>query len=169
MRRALVALGLVLALATPARSDTDLTALANTVVTRAESAELHDIAHQRAVEIASDFSHNGQREGTAEILAYNQTGPARALEQWLGSPPHLAILLDPNLRLVGCGSHTSDGLYFAACVFTAGEPIAVARTPTPTPVGATPTAGATAPAPPAGTEPAPTPSPPVLLPDTATP
>lgn len=155
MRRVAVALAIAGAwLLAPisAYSDTDLTGLVNTTfLTRTEDAGLHDIAHQRAVEISTDFSHAGRRDGTAEVLAYNGLGAARAVEQWLGSPDHLAILSDPTYTLIGCGSHVVVSAYYAVCVLKAGEPVEVARTPNPTPVGAMPTAGAS----------------PVLLPNTA--
>ena len=155
-------------------SDTDLTGLVNSAYfPRTESAELHAIAHQRAVEISTNFSHDGMRPGMAEVLAYNGLGAARAVEQWIASPSHHAILSDPAFREIGCGSHIVGDVYFAACVLTwgdspppqapvpappaevpiqSGEPVVAARSPKPTPVGSTPTAGAT----------------PVLLPNTAT-
>lgn len=159
MRRVAVALALAGAwLLAPisAYSDTDLTALVNgTFLARTEDPALHEIAHQRAVEISTDFSHDGRREGTAEVLASNGLGATRAVEQWVGSPDHFAILSDPQWTLIGCGSHVVGTIYYAACVLIAGEPVEVARTPNPTPVGSIPTAGAT--------------PEPVLLPNTAMP
>ena len=77
----------------PVYSDNDLTALVNAAfLPRTESAELHDIAHQRAVEISTDFSHNGIRAGTAEVLAWNSgyADPiAEVLSGWAGSPTHI--------------------------------------------------------------------------------
>jgi hypothetical protein len=156
-----VAVGIALALLKPqpVLSDGTLTALVNsTYVQRTEDASLHDIAHQRAVEIASDWSHNGMRDGTAEVLAYNSgfADPiAKAISQWAGSPTHAAILSDPSYTRIGCAEHVTDGTHWFACVLAA-EPTGAARTPNPTPVGSTPTSGATTP-------------PPVPLPDTAMP
>ena len=159
MRRVVVALavaGAWLLAPISAYSDTDLTALVNqTFIPRTEDASLHDIAHQRAVEISTDFSHAGIRPGTAEVLAYNGLGAERAVQQWVGSPDHYAILMDPRWTRIGCGSHTTSGVYYTACVL-AGEPVEVARTPNPTPVGSIPTSGAT-------------PPPPVTLPNTRMP
>jgi hypothetical protein len=157
-----VAVGVLLALVrpSPVLSDSGLTALVNAAyLPRTEDALMHDIAHQRAVEIASDWSHNGMRDGTAEVLAYNQgfADPvSKAISQWQGSPTHAAILSDPSYTRIGCAEHvTSDGTHWFACVLAA-EPVGAARTPNPTPVGSTPTSGATTPAP-------------VLLPNTAMP
>lgn len=173
MRRAVVAIGLLLVLTTStARADADLTSIVNVAYPpRTSEATLHEIAHQRAVEIASDFSHNGQRDGTAEVLAWNSgfdDPVTNVLNQWLRSPEHDAILTNPVYTKIGCGSYTTDdGRYFAACVLTApqsAESVGTARSPKPTPAGSTPASGATTviPAPPAGTAPA-------LLPDTAAP
>ena len=151
-------------------SDADLTGLVNSAfLQRTEDATLHDLAHQRAVEIATDFSHNGQRPGTAEVLAYNGLGAARAVEQWLTSPPHFEILSNSAFREIGCGSHIVGEIYYAACVLTWGD------SPPPQPVVPAPPAEVpppvTVPAPPApsGSGPAtPTPTP-FLLPDAAMP
>jgi hypothetical protein len=159
MRR-IVLVVLLLLIPSPVLSDGTLTALVNQAwLTRTEDASLHDIAHQRAVEIASDWSHNGQRPGTAEVLAYNQgfADPAsKAIEQWASSPTHAAILADPQWTRIGCAEYVTGNISWFACVL-AGEPVEAARTPNPTPVGAIPTAGAT-----------PTPAP-VLLPNTRMP
>jgi hypothetical protein len=141
MRR-IVLVVLLLLIPSPVLSDGTLTALVNQAwLTRTEDASLHDIAHQRAVEIASDWSHNGQRPGTAEVLAYNQG------------------FADPASKAIGCAEDDTGNISWFACVL-AGEPVEAARTPNPTPVGAIPTAGAT---PPPQVTPAP-----VLLPNTAT-
>ena len=170
MRRVAVALALAGAwLLAPisAYSDTDLTSLVDqTFLARTEDASLHDIAHQRAMEISTDFSHAGIRPGTAEVLAYNGLGAGRAVEQWLGSPDHAAILLDPQWTLIGCGSHVASGVYWAVCVLTWGgspppqDPVPAPPAEIPPPV--------TVPAPPApsGSGSASTPEP-VLLPNTA--
>ena len=147
---------ILLALALPGSTvaDSGLTGLVNSAyLPRTESTALHDIAHQRAVEISSDFSHNGQRSGTAEVIAYNSgfADPVgHVLGQWQGSPPHDAILSDPSLTLIGCGSYFDGVTTWFACLLATGS------TQPP----------ATPPAPPDGTEPAPTPAP--LLPNTAT-
>lgn len=107
-----------------AYADTDLEALvAEAFHARVQDAGLHEIAHQRAVEIADNFSHEGRRPGTAEVLAYNGLGAARAVQQWLGSPDHFAILSDPQWGRIGCGSHVVDSVYYGVCVLTwGGEP-----------------------------------------------
>ena len=164
-------------------SDTDLTGLVNSAYfPRTESAELHELAHQRAqYQVAysggvcdgdGSLTHEGLT--THEVLACNGSGPERAVQQWIASPTHHAILADPSLSLIGCATAPgSDGSLFYACVLVpsnppppieqiaptpeptiqSGEPVVAARSPKPTPVGSTPTAGAT----------------PVLLPNTALP
>lgn len=146
MRRWVVAIGIALALTqSTARADVDMTALVNAAfLSRNTDVTLHDIAHQRAVEISSDFSHNGWRGGMGEVLAWNtgHSDPAgHALNQWLGSPPHNALLSDPAYTDIGCGSYVTEGRYYAVCVLTAGgdgntplqEP-ATNPTPTSTPL-----------------------------------
>lgn len=153
MRRVAVALALAGAwLLAPisAYADPDLTALVNAAYfPRTET--LHDLAHQRAqyqvtysggVCAENSLTHDGWI--TAEVLACNYSGPARAIEQWQGSPPHHAILSDPSFDQIGCATaYGVAGAQFHACVLIAGEPVAAARTPNPTPVGSIPTAGAT--------------------------
>ena len=150
LRRAAVALAIAGAwLLAPVSvySDSDLTGLvAGAYFPRTESAELHAIAHQRAVEIAQPggWCHCGQRSGTAEVLAYNAgyADPvSHAVQQWLGSPSHHAILSDPAFREIGCGSHFDGETYWAACVLTWGDspppqapvPAPPAEVPSPTP------------------------------------
>ena len=160
----LAGIGLSIVRPSPVLSDTSLTALVDSVYgARVHDASLHELAHERAqyqvtysggVCAADSLTHDGLV--TAEVLACNYTGPERAVEQWLASPPHHA-LLSGDYDLIGCGSANGvDGAVFYACVLTT-TPVAQ---PTPAPV---------VPAPPA--EPVPTPQPtaePVLLPDTAT-
>lgn len=148
------------------RADTDLTPLvAETFLARTTDASLHALAHERAayqVTYSGGFCGEGSltHDGwtTAEVLACNYEGPEKTVQQWLGSAPHAAILLDPSLTLIGCGSAPGDdGATFYACTLSAGSQ----PTPAPIPV---------APAPPViGTGPGPTPVPLVpLLPDTRT-
>jgi hypothetical protein len=144
----IVLLGTAIALLrpSPVLSDVDLTQAVNSAfLPRTEDPALHELAHQRAIEASVNFSHVGAT--TTEVLAWNQgfADPvSTAITQWLESPAHLAILVDPRFDAIGCGSvTTSDGRYFAACLLSAGEPVEVARTPNPQPVGAIPTAGAT--------------------------
>ena len=174
MRRAAVALALAgvwLLAPISAYSDTDLTALISaTYFPRTES--LHDLAHQRAqyqvtysggVCASDSLTHDGWT--TAEVLACNYTGPARAVEQWLGSPAHHAILSDPTYTDIGCAAaYGTDGSIFFACVLTTTPVVSSDRPPEPTPVPSI--AGGSA----SGPAPLPTPiPPPVLLPNTRMP
>lgn len=122
-----VALGVLLALIrpSPTLSDGDLTAaVAQAYFPRTEDPALHELAHVRAVEISTDFSHAGMV--TAEVLAWNQgfADPvAQAVSQWQGSPTHDSLLRDPTFNLIGCGSFTTDdGRYFAACLLGSDSP-----------------------------------------------
>lgn len=79
------------------------------------------IAEQRVVEIQSDWSHNGQRAGTAEVLAYNETGVEGAVQQWRDSPGHAAILFDSTLTRIGCAMAIDNtGLMWYACILAPG-------------------------------------------------
>lgn len=149
----------------PVLADSGLTdLLATAFLPRTTDASLHALAHERA-QYQVTFSGGTCGEGslthdgavTAEVLACNHEGPERTVEQWLGSPDHAAILVDPNLALIGCGSAPGDdGATFYACTLSAGS---VAQ-PTPAPIVPAPPAEVPAPTP------APTPLP--LLPDTRT-
>ena len=104
----------------PVLSDSDLTAAVNAAfLPRPEDPALHELAHQRALEASVNFSHTGMV--TAEVLAWN-SGMAdpvgTVIRQWLESPAHLAILVDPSFVAIGCGSVTVNGAYYAACVLS---------------------------------------------------
>ena len=169
VRLGAAALLLLLVLTERTDADADLTGLVNsTFLQRTEDPTLHDLAHQRAVEIATDFSHAGIRPGTAEVLAYNGIGAARAVEQWIASPPHFEILANPEYRLIGCGSHVVGEVYFAACVLTWGDS-PPPQEPVPAPPAEVPIVTTPSLPPPNDTEPAPAYTPaPILLPNTAT-
>ncbi len=143
------AIALIMVLPARTAADPDLTSLiAAAYFPRTET--LHDLAHQRVqyqvtfsggVCAENSLTHDGWV--SAEVLACNYSGPARAVEQWQGSPPHHAILSDPSLTTIGCASAAGvDGASFHVCVLAA-EPVVAGRSPTPTPVGSIPTSGAT--------------------------
>lgn len=113
--RPLLALLLLLLLPAPTAADPDLTAQV-LIPGRVEDASLHDVAHARAYEASLNWSHDGMRPDTAEILAQ---GPD-PVTQWLASPPHAAILADPYWNRVSCGTYD----IISACVFTHAEPVA---------------------------------------------
>lgn len=116
----IVLLGTTIALLRPqpVLSDSDLTQAVNAAfLPRTEDPALHELAHQRALQASLDFSHTGAT--TAEVLAYNSgfADPiATVISQWLGSPAHAALLSDPSFDLLGCGSVTVNGTYYAACL-----------------------------------------------------
>ena len=166
----LLVLMLFLTLARPpfrVYSDTDLTGLVNAAYgARVQDAVLHDLAHERAqFQVAysggacalDSLSHVGST--TAEVLACNYTGPERAVEQWLGSPAHNAILSDQTFTSIGCASAAgTEGAWFFACVLDT-TPVRVSGGPQePTPA---PSSGGSA----SGPALFPTPEP-VLLPNT---
>ena len=136
---AIVLLGTIISIAKPqpVLSDSDLTQAVNaSFIPRTEDPELHDLAHQRALEASVNFSHDGST--TAEVLAFNSgfADPiATVISQWLGSPAHAAILMDPTYTTIGCGSvTTSDGRYFAACLLAPGPSLPTNPTPTSSPL-----------------------------------
>lgn len=110
---------------TTVSADTDLTALVEAAYRpRTEDLDLHALAHERAAfqvaysgGVCTDGSLTHDGLVTAEVLACNYAGPERAVEQWQGSPVHDAILSDPSLATIGCGSASGlDGATFYACV-----------------------------------------------------
>ena len=104
-----------------------------TGIPRTVDADLTALAQQRAVEIQSDFSHNGVPAGLGEIIAWNNNpDPVGTFAaQWQSSPPHWAILTDPSYGEWGCGiSTTTDGRYFGVCLFSSGGPV-IQPTPAP--------------------------------------
>ena len=136
-------------------ADPELTSLV-LIPGRTEDPALHDIAHARAYEASLNWSHDGMRPDTAEILAQ---GPD-PVTQWLASPPHAAIIVDPYWNRVSCGTYD----YFSACVFTHADE----SLPAVSPVGSGPVV---TPVPSVGgsaSGPAPQPTPIPQLPDTAT-
>lgn len=153
-------------------ADSDLTALVEAAfLSRTEDPGLHALAHERA-QYQVTFSGGVCGEGslthegltTAEVLACNYEGPEKTVQQWLGSPDHAAILLDPNLALIGCGSAPGDdGATFYACVLTAG--VSVTTAPTPAPIIPAPPAEVPAATPEASVPQSPV-APVLLLPDT---
>lgn len=164
MRATLAALVLLLAASVPARADAGLeAAVAGVYGPRAHSDRLHAEAHERAIEITTDWSHNGQ-DCCWEVLAYNSgfSDPiAKAVDQWRNSPTHHGILADRSLTEIGCAELvTADGTRWFVCVLDDGPDPVPAPTPAPAP--------APAPSPQTATNETPAPrTEPVVLPDTA--
>lgn len=167
MRRLAVAIALAVVLTTStARADVDLTALVNAQYgERTVTSELHAIAHQRAdYQVAfsggmcdgnGSLTHDGLV--TYEVLACTTLGPARAVERWMGSPTHHAILSDKSLTAIGCASEPGlNGAVFYVCAL--GGLAAPAPIPAPGPAGQPSNVG--------GSESTPLPAP-QPLPDTA--
>ena len=162
MRTLRVGLTVLMLLAVPASTRADPTfeaAVSAVTIPHTFDARLHDIAHQRAVEIVTDFSHAGMRPGTAEVLAWSSGKPdplGWVVTAWLNSPVHRAVLTDSSYELMGCATYSVADATYAACVLSAApiyEPGLAGR---PSNVG--------------GTEstPLPAPTPPVpMLPDAA--
>ena len=125
-----------------------------TGIPRTVDADLSAIAQRRAVEIQSDFSHNGWDPSTAEIIAWNRSAdPVTTLaSQWQGSPPHWAILTDPKYDRWGCGISQVGDAYYGACVFRSGTAPNVSQPTLPPPNVSNPPESS---------------HPPILLPNTA--
>ena len=165
MRATLCALALLLAFPAPLRADAGLeAAVAGAYGARQHSDRLHQIAHERVLEIVSDWSHNGQ-DCCWEVLAFNQGFPdpvAKAVAQWQASPGHHAILADPNLTEIGCAEHVSaDGTHWFACVLDDGPDPVLAPAPAPAPVQPKTPAATPGPSVEGGSDPV------TVLPDTA--
>jgi len=97
-----------------------------TGIERVHSPRLQAIAAERVAEIQTDFSHDQMQ--TAEILYFGNitkiaqscpNEPLRcAVNGWLNSPGHYAIMTDTSLNAIGCASFTdATGTYWAACAF----------------------------------------------------
>ena len=150
-RLALVIAWMVVSVAIPSVvfGDTALEAQVNLIFPgHIHNETLHTIAHQRAVEISKDFSHDKIRPGTAEVIGYNAgyRDPITTIVQgWLDSPEHKAILTDiTDWRLFGCAEYvTSDGKHWFACVL--GPQATSTPKPTPRPIQPAPTHSTTQP------------------------
>lgn len=91
---------------------------AATHISRPISAGLQAYAQQRALQVVTDFSHDGWCGCTYEVIAWNQgyaDPAAEAVTQWMGSPDHRAIITNPSLQAIGCGSTTVAGRFYAVC------------------------------------------------------
>lgn len=113
-----------------------------TGIPRTVDADLSAIAQRRAVEISCEgcFSHAGWiygRDGEAEVIAWNRDADpvTRLALQWQGSPPHWAILTDPNLRYWGCAVAQADGATFGVCLFRSGPAVTTEPITKPGPAG----------------------------------
>ena len=150
MRRLGTLLVALLLLVSPATASTSLEAriAAATGIPRTVDAALQTRAAVRAVQIQSDFSHCCLAYGEAEIIAWNagQSDPVGYIvSQWLTSPSHAAVLLDPYYVRIGCAVAVSGTRTYGVCL------LAVQPAPQPTaPPAPAPTA---APAPLIGTLP----------------
>lgn len=126
MRYLLLGVVLLFATAGVVRADGGLTdAVAAAFLVRNVDAGLHDIAHARVREISASggLEHDGMRAGTAEVLAFNagQASPiANAVNQWIDSPVHRAILSDGSYGRIGCAEAVVAGTHWFACVLAAG-------------------------------------------------
>jgi hypothetical protein len=101
--------------------------LSTTGIARTVDADLTAIAEQRVVEIsacAECFTHAGQPADTWEVLAFTtDADPAeRAVELWMASAEHAAILTDASLTRIGCASRLVVDAHYFACELLRGEP-----------------------------------------------
>jgi hypothetical protein len=166
-RAAVLAAALLLAVGGVARADDGLTGrVASVFLLRNVDAPLHQIAHERVAELAACqcLEHDGMRDGTAEVLALN-SGMAdpvgMAVQQWIDSPPHHAILSNAGYGRIGCAETVTGGTHWFVCVLAPGP-----LPPQPAPIVAAPAPPAPPP-PPAST--APPPAAPSVAPMPATP
>ena len=120
MRRAALVVLLTISLTSSALATQTLEAAvySATGISRTISSSLQALAATRAVQIVTDFSHDGWPGNTYEVIAWNQGYPdpaGEAVNQWMGSPDHRAILTNPSLNVIGCGSTTVSGRFYAVC------------------------------------------------------
>ncbi len=66
-----------------------------------EEIALVEEAWRRAAQLVSygQLTHAGAE--TAEVLAWGQLSEQAVIREWLGSPPHRAVLLAPDYRAAG--------------------------------------------------------------------
>jgi len=129
MRKLMIAsvLALVLGVAAPVRADITLTsAVAAAWFPRSVDAGLHDIAHQRVLQISacsSCMNHDGMHAGTAEVLGYNSGYPnpiSTVIAAWRSSPVHDAILSDRSYGRIGCAERSLGQEHWFVCVLATG-------------------------------------------------
>lgn len=103
---------------TPVNANVEFTTIVNAAyVQRTIDQNLINLATQRAIQITSDFSHNGVPAGMAEVNTWNRDGNLAAVLAWQGSPPHHAVLSDPTYSSIGCGVNVvGDGRIFFVCL-----------------------------------------------------
>lgn len=132
-----------------ATADDGLTGrVASAFLLRTVDPGLHAIAHDRVAELADCqcLEHDRARAGTAEVLAMNTGMPdpvGSAVQQWIGSAPHHAILADGTYGLIGCAEAVTGGTHWFACVLLPGPlppqppppaPVTPSVAPVPVPV-----------------------------------
>ena len=162
MRNIFLAIVMILALVAPVGASTPLTDRVNAAYgARSVSAEIEAMAAVRAQQISVNFCHCATPYGYSEVIAWNR-GEAdpigKLVDQWIGSPPHNAILSNFGAASIGCATYVSGAATYGVCLLpwpgTQNSNAAAAQ-----PLVVTP-------APPAPA-PAPTPTPVTILPNTA--
>lgn len=90
------------------------------------SSLLTKLAQNRAIQITTNFSHDGAGAGLSkyfwgEILAWNTypdgASEATAVQQWLDSSSHRRILLNDSWTHVGVGVANSGDKHYYAAIF----------------------------------------------------
>jgi hypothetical protein len=137
MRRTIVlALVLGLLLPAPVAADADLeAAVASATIFRSHDAALHERAHQRVLQIVTDFDHCCLSAGEAEVVGWNAgfDDPVTAMvDGWLRSADHRDIIVDPDYTRIGCAETVADGRHWFACVLSVGN-VPDSQTPEPDP------------------------------------
>lgn len=123
----------------------------------------------------SDGSTPGQRardagydwRGIGEIVACGQHSPAAAVNAWMNSPGHRAIIMDSRYVDIGCAE--VNRMWTCKFAWNGGHVPPPPPPPTPTPRPPTPTPVPPTPVPPTPVPPTPTPIPPTPVPPTPTP
>jgi hypothetical protein len=134
-----LALVLGLLLPAPVAADTDLEAAVAgaTGIARTHDAALHERAHQRVLQIVTDFDHCCLSEGEAEVVGWNAgfEDPVTAMVTgWIGSPDHSDIILDPAYTRIGCAETVAADRHWFACLLSVGTDAPPPASPTSSPV-----------------------------------
>lgn len=96
-----------------------------TGIDRHVDANLEAIAQERSVQIVTNFNHEGKPYDTAEIIIYfsdDSKVARRAVNGWLASSPHAAILHDKSYVNIGCGYTQANGNHYFVCELSRGIP-----------------------------------------------
>lgn len=136
--RALLLLGIGVALLTfssePSNANESLESRIQSAsgISRTVDASLQIRAANRAIQIQTEWGHCCLVYGEAEIIGWD-AGFADPVGQlvigWVNSPPHAAILFDPDYASIGCAVAVSGTRTYGVCLFRVAGSTSKAQIP----------------------------------------